>query len=933
MLFPLHYKSWYLISMLFTLQVGMAQYSPFFQNYPLTAYNAGNQNWGVSIANDGKVYFANAKGLLEYDGLKWELWELPNKTTLRSVFVKDDRIYTGSYEEFGFWKKNEKGLLIYESISKLVDKADLLDQEIWEIIPLKDAIIFKSFLNVYVFKNNEVTLIRPPSTVISCDIINDELYISTLEKGIFILKENKLIPFLNDPVLKNARIIAISALDKNNILITTSLKGCYLYNQKELKPWQKPINNPIKQHQLNTFSLLTNGDMVFGTIKNGVYITDKLGIIKYHINKEIGLINNTVLCQYIDNDSELWLGLDNGIARVNIKSDNLFYTDVSGELGAVYAIIKFNNTIYMGSNTGLYYLDPDGILKFVEGSQGQVWDLKEINGQLFCGHNDGTYVVTNNKLKLISKYTGGWVLRKVPEEDIYIQGTYAGLVAFTKKNQNWEVKHLGKTTIPIRYLIFENNNTAWAAHAYKGLYRIHFNATYDSILDIVNYENKGLWSNYNVKVYKIKNDITFKTNQGWQKYEPLLDTIVPHTLLNELLGHKTDVISDYELPKLAIKNKDFISIKDISSSKENIYIPNKHYKDRLLVGDEKITLLEDSTYALSLNDGFMIINGNSKMPNNPLSIPTIDRIIINGQPVIINPKGIESSFRNNNVVVGLSASNSYDHSFEYLIKNSDSLKNWRKIEKDKLVLSNLNDGEHTILFRTINSYGEISPSKSLRINILPPWYKTSLGFILYGLLLIFTGIIIYRLHKRKIEKEEKRLKHLFEKEQEKLLTQKTLENEKHIIELKNESLQREIKLKSKQLANTAMSLTKKNEVLQNLKKELILNKTNFDNYFSFKKLRKQIDDSISQEDEWQLFENNFNQVHEEFFERLNTLHPQLSQKDLKICALLKMNLPNKEISQILNVSVRGVETQRYRLKKKLNLKTDENLTNYLTDLI
>ena len=111
----------------------VAQYTPYFQNFSLSEYNAGNQNWGVSRADNGMVYVANNYGLLEYDGLKWDFIELPNKTTIRSVLAYKELIYTGSYEEFGYWKKDSKGILVYHSLSDSIKK---------DISPNEDFIVF-----------------------------------------------------------------------------------------------------------------------------------------------------------------------------------------------------------------------------------------------------------------------------------------------------------------------------------------------------------------------------------------------------------------------------------------------------------------------------------------------------------------------------------------------------------------------------------------------------------------------------------------------------------------------------------------------------------------------------------------------------------------------------------------------------------------------
>jgi DNA-binding CsgD family transcriptional regulator len=92
---------------------------------------------------------------------------------------------------------------------------------------------------------------------------------------------------------------------------------------------------------------------------------------------------------------------------------------------------------------------------------------------------------------------------------------------------------------------------------------------------------------------------------------------------------------------------------------------------------------------------------------------------------------------------------------------------------------------------------------------------------------------------------------------------------------------------------------------------------------------KKVDNSIAHKDEWKIFEYNFNQVHEEFFFQLKKRFPDLTHKDLKICAYIKMNLTTKEIAPLLNISIRGVETHRYRLKRKLNLDNDNSLATYL----
>ncbi len=906
-----------------------SQYTPFFQNYELTEFNAGNQNWGVSVAENGKVYVANDNGLVTYDGLKWSFFQLPNKTIIRSVFAHGDRIYTGSYEEFGYWKKNEKGELLYTSLSNLGDQKESLDEEFWQILLYKGSIVFRSFSNLYVYKNGKVTKIKPESTIISCSVVDGKLYVSTLKNGLFLFEDEKLLPFFYEKFLFNTKIIAVTKVN-GKLLINTALKGCYTLENEELIPWNPPVNAVLKEHQLNSFLELANGDMVFGTIKNGLYVANKGGEVLYHLNKENGLLNNTVLSQGVGQNNKLWVGLDNGVSLVNLDNNHVIFNDNSGKLGAVYDIINYKEALYIGSNTGLFYLNKgDSILEFIEESQGQVWELKEINGELFCGHNSGTYLVKNKKLKKVSDFTGGWIIKKVPEKkNMFIQGTYAGLVRYKLQNGNWSVKHLGVTTKPIKYLAFEDTHTAWVAHAYKGLYRVKFSENYESVLEVTDYKNKGLLSDYNVRVYNIKNDICFKTNLGWQKYEALLDSIVSYPILNSNLGRNTNIISETNSDVFVTKNKKdeirFVSLGDAKKT-ANLKLPSNVFKKRLVVDSERVSRIKDSIYALNLYGGFILLDETNYIRRDSLYKPIVEQIEIDKELQKINRNdGYELTF-NNNISISVSSPNSEEHFFEYTFVDLDP-RSWYKIENGKLELSGLGNGDYKVHFRTSNISGESSEITTVNFVVLPPWYKSK---ALYGTVALLLALLFYGLHKRKVRKEQKSLHNKLKMEQEVLLNEKAIENEKKIVQLKNESLKNEVKLKSKQLANTAMALVKKNESMLEIKSELIKNKIGFENTLLYKRLLRKIDNSIGHEDEWQLFEYNFNQVHEEFFNQLKSKHSNLTHKDLKICAYIKMNLLTKEIAPLMNVSIRGLETHRYRLKRKLNLENDKSLGDYL----
>ena len=916
------------------IQTTIAQYSHYIQNYSLSEYKAANQNWDITQAADGKLYIANNDGLLEFDGIIWNFWELPNKTTIRSVLEFENKIYVGSYEEFGYFLRNSKGILEYTSLLNLDSKEDHSnDEAFWEILTFQGEIVFRSFSNIYIYDGSKISSFKLASVIMSCDVVDDKLYVSTLDKGIFVMENHHFKPFFNSKEFENVKVISICRYNPTQLLINTDLEGSFLLENGKLTSWKSEINNVLKTHQLNRFAQLPNGDCVFGTIKNGIYITNHSGKIIHNLNKELGLLNNTILGQFVTKENQLWLGMDNGISTIDLNSPNYFYNDGTGKLGAVYDVIRFNSSIYIGSNTGLYKVDKQDKIEFIEGSQGQVWSLQEIEGDLLCCHNTGTYQVKEDKMEYIPNTIGAYIIKKVPgKENIYLQGTYAGINRLVKSNGKWAARNLGETTIPIKYLVFENENTAWIGHAYKGLYRVGFNKDFSKIQSFIDYGKKGLYTDYSVRIYDLKNTIVFHTSQGWQKYEPLIDSILAFDLLNENISKNSYIISEDDITETVFKTENSLNFSSVLNDFNTISIPRKYYFRRNISGNENVSKIDDSTFALNLYDGFMFINTSNFTNSEMVSMPRIEKIIVNNEAVEIANPTIKLPFRKNSIKIVITSSILNDHRFEYKISGPILNTSWLELEKGILELSNLSDGKYTLLFQTLGNNKSTSAELPLEFEVNPPWFRSSIGFVLYGFLFLIMTSFMYVLHRRKILKAQKLLQLKYEESNKNILEAQTRENERTLIEIRNDALKKEIELKSKQLANTAIALVKKNETLLRIKNDLNFIQKNSNADFSIKKIMRQIDYSIEHEDEWDIFESNFNHVHEEFFNELKRKFPDLTRKDLKMCAFLKMNLSTKEIAPLLNISVRGIETHRYRLKRKLNLDKDENLVAFFQNL-
>jgi DNA-binding CsgD family transcriptional regulator len=237
--------------------------------------------------------------------------------------------------------------------------------------------------------------------------------------------------------------------------------------------------------------------------------------------------------------------------------------------------------------------------------------------------------------------------------------------------------------------------------------------------------------------------------------------------------------------------------------------------------------------------------------------------------------------------------------------------------KPEFSFKRLPPGEFKINVKASNNWLETSQTDQLKIIVSQPWYLKRISFIIYlvlisGTALIIRRILISRMHFRVTKIREAK--------------------EKELIRLRNEKLNSELSFKSQELANSTMSVIKKNEFLLEIKEIVKSQKEELGLRYPekyYQKIIRKIDTNISSIDDWKKFETHFERAHEKFLQKLMSNYPLLSPGDLRLCAYLRMNLSSKEIAPLLKISVRGVENHRYKLRKKLNLKKEENLIDFI----
>lgn len=392
--------------------------------------------------------------------------------------------------------------------------------------------------------------------------------------------------------------------------------------------------------------------------------------------------------------------------------------------------------------------------------------------------------------------------------------------------------------------------------------------------------------------------------------------IVPFTILNKQLKEYSNAaqIVPYEgnqywfvyENKLALYeiNRDFRIKKVLEFNQKNIHSPGNVLE---------ITKMDPDNILFPNSKGFVIFDASNSRGIKVSSNIGINQITFQGKgkttQLCETHEGLKVPYYMNNLTVFFSDPsrfNEEDKLYYYRIPELED--QWHSTTISRFGYNNIRFGTYTIQIRTdINS--EITSHK---FTIKAPWYLTYTAFVAYTLLFFLIIYLVYRIFSIELEKQKKMIE----------------------MEVKRNSLENELDLKSNELVLTMRYLIQKNEILTELKQEIDALKEQSAKYpiKHIRNLEKIILNGLdTQTESWKNAMNNLKLSEQGFFRRLKEKHPDLTPNDLRLCSYLRMNFTTKEIAHLLNISGRGVEIGRYRLRKKMNLPHDVNLSEYLME--
>lgn len=927
-----------LLLFLFSL-VCTGQQLPPIVKYSKDIYNAGIQNWMISQDNQRFIYFANNEGLLEFNGSKWILNPSPNETIIRSVNCIQDKIYTGAFMEFGYWQRAVNGELFYTSLSKSIKSKIKDDEQFWGIFPFDNWILFQSLEKIYAYntKTKLFTIIEPKSTINKAFKTSNGIYFQT-PNGLFEINQGKSKLFLSNDIINQNKLINIFETS-DGLLLVTQKQGIFKYRNGVLSKFQTNIDSEIQQSNIYSSQLLNDESVALGSISNGIFILSKEGKLIYHITQNSGLSNNTALSLFEDVDKNLWIGLDNGINCINLKSPINSYLDNTGILGAIYTSATHNNKLYIGTNQGLFYKDLNSSTKFefVQNTKGQVWSLFSFKNTLFCGHDSGTFIINGSTANQIFSGSGTWKFEPhLNGENFILQGNYNGISVIEKSPKGWVFKNkIQGFDYSSKHFEILNNKDIFVSHEYKGVYKFSIDNLLTKATKVIKFKKPIKGKNaclvkYNNQIYYAYKDGVFKLNNKTKQFvkDMSLSSIFEN---DEYVTGKMIVDKSNKLWFFTKNYIHYFSAGKLSADLKKNSLPIPCSMTNSMPGYENILQLNDVNYLIGSTDGYYILkNIDFKFSNYKVSLIRISNSGVNSKPLNISIKDeVHLNHDQNNLEFSYTVpeyDNYINAEYQYKLEGfNDKWSDWTF--NSKVVFENLPAGDYTFYVRAKVANSITDNIESYSFVISKPFYANVWAKLFYFILLL---IICFYIHKFYTVFHEKRYQRIIA-ENNILLELNELENEQKIMKIKNEQLIQDVDKKSKELAVSTMNLIKKTELLNIIKADL-KNSTDSSTNRSIKAVISTINSNVKEESTWDIFKEAFDSADNNFLKKVKENHPSLTPNDLRLCAYLRLNLSSKEIAPLLNISVRSVEIKRYRLRKKIDLPHEKGLVEYILSI-
>ncbi len=829
---------------------------PFIKNYPPQIYQADIQNWAVVQDKRGILYFANDKGILEYDGKNWHLISTANNSAVRSLSIDEQGIiYVGASQDFGYLVPNAEGQMQYVSLSQDLGSEKQAFADVWSVQATSQGVFFHTDNFLFRYnpkkKNIQSWSARDDSFFFLTFYVHGQLYVHDRNHGLHVFQDDKLIPMPGTKALNKSRVYLMVPYDASRVLIGCRELGLFLYDEQagpeeRLQKFPTELEEFILESQLYQGIRLKDGRFALCTRKSGVLIMNAQGAIEQIIDDRDGLLDNNVRFAAESREGLLWLALDNGISRVNLQTPIRYWDESNGLEGTIFDIAEYRNTLYVATSQGVYYLRGTRFSQ-VEEIATECRSLlvynsnRESQEHLLVGTNDGVYEINQEEVKLIVETRPLAALHlyrsRIRKERVYV-GMKGGLMSIKYKQGLWENEGRVRNVKDEIYSIAEDQyGNVWLGTFIAGLVKIKINPK-DRKAEQIRYgKPEGLPTLRDNRVFFLNNRLLTATQRGIYQFLSKEGTFVQDSLLGGLFEDRKQGVYAFEPDSEGniwmsdASNQEF-PIGFARSLEDGTY----EWQDtrlRRLPAFSKIVIRSGVSGQIWIGGSEGLFGFESRSPFFQLEAfsTLIQRVSIGEDSVLYvggasRPGGLSPVF-------GYDPDFSIDFQYvcpffdpeeanEYRFKlevrpyynlfqtdlNEEKWSGWNN--DTKIQYSNLWEGSYTFHVQSRNGYGAISQDASFRFIIRPPWYRSLLAYGIYTLLFAFLIWVTIQVYTYRLRNQKRVL-------------EETVEIRTREIREKNQELEKqreEILMQARSLIQANEEITEQKRVIEDKKDDI-----------------------------------------------------------------------------------------------------------------
>lgn len=920
---------------------------PIITNYAAGDYNGGLQNWALSQGVNGEIFIGNSTGLLCFDGYTWSNYQMPGNQSVRSILVDEGLIYVGTYEDFGYFGRNSFGELEYVSLWNLMNDIETHNDEIWNILKVGECIYFQSFSSWFKYDGKSVTVhYHPDYLPLYFHEACGRIYVQMVNGDFYLLEDDEYKLRIERKALNNDAVVALIPTAGEQMILCTEWNGLFTYDGTTVSPLPTSIDHELKTQQMNRAVMIpSDSTIVLGTIRSGIYAIDRNGKQKWHYDVNNGLYNNSVLRLLCDRDNNIWAALDIGVALIRTGSPYsiLVPPRVSQPFGMVYGINVFNDNLYIATNQLAFSYSPGNReITPIQGAEGQNWHISTFDSQMLLGNNFGTKIIKGTVATPIPGIgNSSTCLRKcvINGQEVLLESSYYDLRVYRKEDGEWTFSNsIDGFWNPIRQFEVDHAGAIWAAHMSLGIYKIELSTDLKRVEKCVyirslpeGESNAGL-----MHVTKIRGRVVLSDSEKTYLFDDINRQIVPFNQLNSILTNGINMVVPVDDHTYWITDhRGYMLVEyEGDSFKLKKFVPSTFFGLECNENNNNVYVHGDITY-FSLNNGIGRLDMKVKTDTLPAERHLLIREVMSlsrnykplPMPVSADKKAPARIW--GDITFRLSYPNFSGSPYRFCYRLTGNGLDIRSESAEPLVTyGSLGHGDYFFSASIKNIDGHVIGFTEYYFTKPLPLYLSVYAWMVY---LVIAGLVVYFYSRWYTAKMIRRRNREFEKEKIKQ-DFKMLEQEHIIAQQREQLLEAELQVKSKELASLALDAVVQHKAVESLKEVLLqqeskgkVNKKDAD------AILKQISGNVNEEEFWDIYQKNFDVIHDKFFRNLRKRYPSLTASDLRFCALLRLNLSTKDIAQFTNLTIRGVEMARYRIRKKLGIHGSTNIVVFLID--